>query len=56
MYPSGIKCSCGKTDWDFGNTNMIAKHIYHNPKHTLTVSSRSSSINSIIVFYSDSRE
>ena len=36
-YPSGIKCSCGKADFDFGNTNMIAKHLIFNPKHTLKV-------------------
>ena len=36
-YPNGIKCSCGKADFDFGNTNMIAKHLIFNPKHTLKV-------------------
>ena len=39
-YPSGIKCSCGKADFDFGNTNMIAKHLIFNPKHTLKVNSQ----------------
>ena len=36
-YPSGVKCSCGKTDWDFGNTNVIARHLVFNPKHQLQV-------------------
>lgn len=36
-YPNGIKCSCGKSDFDFGNMNMIAKHMIFNSKHTLTV-------------------
>ena len=36
-YPKGAQCICGKSDWDLGNTNAIAKHLALNPKHHIKV-------------------